>query len=54
MKTFFKFVATGIVFGLITGWLLSLVSGNIAVVAGVGLMGLLVGIVLGVVHRNDE
>jgi hypothetical protein len=49
-----RFVATGIVVGLITGGLLSLVSGNIRVVLGVGLMGLLVGTVLGVVHRNDE
>lgn len=54
MRTFLKFVITGIAVGLITGWLLSLVSGNIRVVVGVGLMGLLVGIVLGVVHWNDH
>jgi hypothetical protein len=54
MKTFLKFVVTGVAVGLITGWLFSLVSGNIRVVVGVGLMGLLVGIVLGFIHRNDE
>lgn len=53
VKNFFKFTATGIVAGLLIGWLLSLVSGNISVVLGVGTLGLLVGSVLGIVHRHD-
>jgi hypothetical protein len=54
MRTFLKFVATGMVVGLAAGLLLSLVSGNIFVVEFVGTLGLLVGIVLGIVHRNDQ
>jgi hypothetical protein len=35
------------------GWLLSLVSANIFVIIGVGTMGVIVGVVLGIIHRND-
>jgi hypothetical protein len=52
-KNIFKFTATGIVAGVVLGWLLSLVSGNIFVVFGVATLGLIVGVVLGIVHRND-
>jgi hypothetical protein len=41
------------VLGLVLGWLLSLVSGNVFVIIGVGTLGAIVGVVLGVVHRND-
>jgi hypothetical protein len=48
-----RFTVTGIVLGLLIGWLLSLGSGNYYVTLAVGLLGLLVGIILGIVHRND-
>jgi hypothetical protein len=48
-----KFTVTGIVAGVALGWLLSLGSGNIFVVFGVATLGLFVGVVLGIVHRND-
>lgn len=53
VRTVLRFTITGIVLGLLIGWLLSLVSGNIFVVLGVGSLGMLVGIILGIVHRND-
>jgi hypothetical protein len=52
-KNILKFTATGVVAGLLMGWLLSLVSGNMFVVFFVGTLGLLVGVILGIVHRND-
>ena len=42
-KNILKFTATGVVAGLVMGWMLSLVSGNIFVVWGVGTLGLVVG-----------
>jgi hypothetical protein len=42
-----------VVAGLILGWLLSLMSGSIFVVIGVGCVGAIVGVVLGIIHRND-
>jgi hypothetical protein len=48
-----RFTVTGIVLGLLMGWLLSLVSGDIVVVLLVGSLGTLVGVILGIVHRND-
>ena len=53
-KNILKFAATGVVAGVLLGWLLSLVSGNIFVVLMVGTLGLLVGGILGIVHRNDR
>lgn len=35
------------------GWLLSLVSGNFFVVLFLGSIGLLVGVILGLIYRND-
>jgi hypothetical protein len=52
-KNILKFTITGIVVGVVLGCLLSLGSGNIFVVFGVATIGLFVGVVLGVVHRND-
>ena len=52
-KNIFKFTATGLVAGGVLGWLLSLGSGNIFVVFGVATLGLFVGVILGIVHRND-
>ena len=52
-KNIFKFTVTGIVAGILLGWLLSLVSGNYFVTLGVATLGLLVGVILGIVHRND-
>ncbi len=54
MRTFLRYVFVGIVVGVIAGFLLSRVSGNIRVVEGIGALGLLVGIVLGIVHRHDR
>jgi high-affinity Fe2+/Pb2+ permease len=52
-KNILKFTVTGIVVGVALGWLLSLVSGNLFVVLMVGTLGLIVGGILGMVHRND-
>jgi uncharacterized transporter YbjL len=52
-KNILKFTATGLVAGVALGWLLSLVSGNYFVTLGVATLGLFVGVILGVVHRND-
>ena len=52
-KNIFKFTATGLVAGVVLGWLLSLVSGNYFVTLGVATLGLFVGVVLGIVYRND-
>jgi hypothetical protein len=52
-KNILKFTITGIVVGVVMGWLLSLVSGNLFVVLMVGTLGLMVGGILGIVHRND-
>lgn len=52
-KNILKSTITGIVAGVVLGWLLSLVSGNIFVVFMVGTLGLVVGGILGIVHRND-
>ncbi len=53
VRTVLRFTVTGIVLGLLIGWLLSLVSGNIFVVLLIGSVGMLVGIILGFIHRND-
>jgi hypothetical protein len=52
-KNILKFTATGLVAGLAVGWLLSLPSGNYFVALGVATLGLFVGVILGIVHRND-
>jgi hypothetical protein len=49
----FKFTVTGIVAGVVLGWLLSLGSGNYFVTLAVATLGLFVGVILGIVHRND-
>jgi hypothetical protein len=52
-KNISKFTITGIVVGVGMGWLVSLVSGNLFVVLMFGTLGLMVGGILGIVHRND-
>jgi len=52
-KNILKFTVTGIVAGVVMGWLLSLVSGDIFVRYGVGTIGVILGVILGMVHRND-
>ena len=52
-KNILKFIVTGVVVGVLIGWLLSLVSGNYFVTLGVATIGLFVGVILGIVHRND-
>lgn len=52
-KNILKFTATGLLAGLALGWLLSLVSGNTFVMLGVAVLGLSIGVILGIVHRND-
>jgi hypothetical protein len=53
VKKFWQFTFVGVVEGLIVGWLLSLVSGDYYVTIGGGILGTIVGVVLGIVHRND-
>jgi hypothetical protein len=48
-----RFTITGMVIGLLMGWLLSLVSGNVYVIVIIGALVTVVGIALGIVHRND-
>jgi hypothetical protein len=50
---FWEFTLVGLVLGVVLGGLLSLVSGNYLVIMGVATLGTIVGIVLGIVHRND-
>jgi len=45
-------VFVGLVLGVGLGRLLSLVSGNIFVIIGVGTLGTIVGIVLGIIHKE--
>ena len=52
-KNILKFTATGLVAGVALGWLLSLGSENYFVTLGVATLGLFVGVILGIVHRND-
>ncbi len=54
MRPFLKFTITGIVVGLLMGWGLSLVSGNIFVLLFIGSIGTVIGLILGIVHRNDH
>jgi hypothetical protein len=53
-KNILKFIVTGVVVGVGIGWLLSLGSGNYFVTLGVATIGLFVGVILGIVHRNDS
>jgi hypothetical protein len=52
-KNILKFVLTGVVAGIALGGVLSLWSGSILVILAVGTLGLIVGGILGVAHRND-
>lgn len=52
-RNILRFTATGLVAGVGLGWLLSLPSGNYFVTLGVTVLGLFVGVILGIVHRND-
>lgn len=52
-KNILKFTATGLVAGVVLGWLLSLPSGNYFVTLGVTILGFSVGAILGIIHRND-
>ena len=52
-RKFLEFTVVGIGSGFIVGCLLSLVSGNYFVILGIGTMGTAIGIVLGIIHRND-
>ncbi|MGA2744428.1 MAG: hypothetical protein ABSE44_07020 [Candidatus Sulfotelmatobacter sp.] len=53
MRKFWEFMLVGVVLGVVLGGLLSLVSGNIFVIIGIGTLGTVVGTVLGIIHRND-
>jgi hypothetical protein len=53
VRKFWQFTLVGLVLGMLLGGLLSLVSGNIYVVIGTGTLGTVVGLVLGILHRND-
>ena len=49
-----RFTITGMVIGLLMGGLLSLGSGNVYVILMTGAVVTVVGVVLGIVHRNDS
>jgi hypothetical protein len=53
-KNVLKFTVTGIVAGVVMGWLLSLGSGNFFVMYGVGTIGLILGVILGMVHGTTR
>jgi len=53
VKKFWQFTLVGLAEGVVLGWLLSLISGNIFVTLMIGTLGTVIGIVLGIVHRND-
>jgi hypothetical protein len=53
VRTVLRFTITGIVCGFIMGVLVSFGSGNYYVTLAVGLLGTLIGVILGIVHRND-
>ena len=53
VRKFWEFTLVGFAVGAVLGWLLSLVSGNIFVIIGIGTLGTVVGTVLGIIHRND-
>ena len=53
VRTVLRVTVTGIVVGLLIGWLASLPSGNPFVVLLGGSVGTLVGVVTGFIHRND-
>jgi uncharacterized membrane protein len=52
-RNILKFTVTGLVAGAVLGWLLSLPSGNYFVTLGTATLGLFIGMILGIVHRND-
>jgi hypothetical protein len=54
IKNILNFTATGLVAGVALGWLLSLGSGNYFVTLGVTVIGTSIGLILGIVHRNDR
>ena len=49
IRTILRFTITGIVIGLVMGWLISLVSGNAFVILFMGSIMTVIGIVLGIV-----
>ena len=51
--TVLKYTVTGTAAGIWLGWLLSLSSGDIFVILVIASLGTLVGVILGIVHRND-
>jgi uncharacterized membrane protein len=52
-RNILKFTVTGLVAGAVLGWLLSLPSGNYFVTLGTATLGLFIGMIPGIVHRND-
>jgi hypothetical protein len=53
MRKFLQFTITGLVVGLLMGFPISLVSGDVRLALAIGGRGTLIGVVLGVAHRND-
>jgi len=53
LNTVLRFTITGMVIGLLMGWLMSLVSGNVFVILFIGSLVTVVGLILGINHRND-
>jgi membrane associated rhomboid family serine protease len=53
VRKFWEFTLVCLALGIVFGWLLSLVSGDLFVVIFIGSLGAVVGIILGIIHRND-
>jgi uncharacterized transporter YbjL len=53
VEKFWQFTLIGLFLGIAVGLLLSVVSRNFYVAIGVGSVGLIAGVVLGIIHRND-
>ncbi len=52
LGTVLRSTAIGMLLGLLLGWLLSLVSGNIFVIFLIGSVGTMAGMIAGLIHRK--
>jgi hypothetical protein len=53
VKKLWQFTLVGLVEGVDLGWVLSLISGSYFVITMIAALGTIIGIVLGIIHRND-
>jgi hypothetical protein len=52
VNSFLRYTFVGLVSGLIFGCLISLVSGDLRIIPTIGGLGLVIGVILGIIHRN--